>query len=114
LGLLLILATIFVAILHASKIEIPPLGLRESHLTFVAIMLPIAGTTVAGIRVYKEYMLNAERYKHMANQLSEIKSEIKQAEDLSSLTELAKHARDIMLNEYDNWRVLAGFSKPNL
>ncbi len=106
LGLLLILATIFAAILHASKIEIPPLGLRESHLTFVAIVLPIAGTTIAGIRVIKEYMLNAERYRHMANQLSEIKSEIKQAKDLSSLTELAKHARDIMLDEHDEWRVV--------
>ncbi len=82
------------------------LAILPNFLTSLAIILPVIGAAIGGIRVHREYLRNAERYGHMARYLSTLGDQMQRAQDLESLTALLQQANEVMIRENQDWRVL--------
>jgi hypothetical protein len=105
-GLFLFGLTLVAAILHSTGIGHTLLQGHPSLpnlLTCAAIIFPAVGSSLAGIKIYREYLFNAKRYKHISNHLLEIRDEIAMAGDLKTLASLVDEAERIMLSEHMDW-----------
>jgi hypothetical protein len=80
-------------------------------LVSLAIILPASGAALAGIRVHREHLRNAEQYNHMQYHLAEKCNQINEAKDMVELTDLLEGANEIMLRENQDWRVVFLFQK---
>jgi hypothetical protein len=113
-GEALFVLTLVVAAVHAAGLGYS-LGLGSSVpsnlLASAAIILPVIGAALAGIRVHREYLRNAERYSHMARHLTTVSNQIERAPDLAALTGLVEEANEVMLRENQDWRVVVLFQK---
>jgi hypothetical protein len=111
-GLTLFLMTFLAASLHIIDESLPHLQLApHGVLATLAIILPASGAALAGIRVHRGHLRNAEQYNHMEYHLSEKCNQINKAEDMVELTELLEGANEIMLRENQDWRVVFLFQK---
>lgn len=111
-GLLFFGLTFIAALLHfigefLPQFQFAPHGVLVS----LAIILPASGAALAGIRVHREHLRNAEQYNHMESHLTEKYSQINEAKDMIELTELLEGANEIMLRENQDWRVVFLFQK---
>jgi len=111
-GLLFFGLTFIAALFHfigefLPQFQFAPHGVLVS----LAIILPASGAALAGIRVHREHLRNAEQYHHMKHYLTEKCSQINEAEDMVELTELLEEANEIMLRENQDWRVVFLFQK---
>ncbi|MDP2767730.1 MAG: SLATT domain-containing protein [Candidatus Methanoperedens sp.] len=116
-GEALFLVTLVVAFVHAVEFQdsqLSALSALPSILASVTIILPAVGAALAGIRIHREYLRNAERYAPMVRHLSIIRDQIKQISDtdMENLTMLLEKANDMMLRENQDWRVV--FTIPKL
>ncbi len=113
-GEALFLLTLVVAAIEAAQIILfLPAGFYSvaDILKSMATILPAVGAALAGIRVHREYLRNAERYSHMAAHLSSISERLKEAKDMKTLTRLLEEANELMLRENQDWRVVFLFQK---
>jgi hypothetical protein len=110
---LLFAVTLVAAAIHAFDVEhalLPPPPLdHPSVLAAVTIVLPAIGAALAGIRVQREYLRNAERYAHMVRHLSTISSQIRRAGSKEELVNVLKEANEVTLREQQDWRVVFRF-----
>lgn len=116
LGLIMLILTFVVAILHLiypgyNWLHIP---IISEFLTPAALILPALGSSLAGIKFYREYLLNAERYERMLERLEELREDIKDAEDLEMLALLANIAEKMMLREHLDWCETMGTREPSV
>jgi hypothetical protein len=81
-------------------------------LTASAVMLPSAGAACSGIRIYREYRRNAERYKNLAAYLSALNLKLEEAGDLKAIQEILREADHAMLREHQGWRAIIGIPPP--
>lgn len=114
-GEALFLLTLVVAFIHVVEFEYPPPdhSALPNILASVTITLPAIGAALAGIRIHREYLRNAERYAPMVRHLSIIRDQIKLVSDtdMESLTRLLEKANDMMLRENQDWRVVFNIPK---
>jgi hypothetical protein len=104
--------TLAAAAIHASPLGEqlrPALPALPAVLIAAATILPGIGAALAGIRMHREYLRNAERYSHMARYLAGIGEQIGQARDKPGLMRLLREANDVMLRENQDWRVVVLF-----
>jgi len=80
-------------------------------LASMAIILLAVGASLAGIRVHREYLKNAERYGDMAQYLSTIQDKKDRVSGLEELIGLLEGANELMLRENLDWRVVFQFQK---
>ncbi len=99
--------TLLAAAIHAARIgDSLPIPSLPNVLASMAIILPVSGAALGGIRVHREYLRNAERYGHMARYLSTLGDQIRRAQDFYVLTGLVEEANEVMIRENQDWRVL--------
>jgi hypothetical protein len=113
-GEILFALTLVVAIVHTTgfgESSLPASFHLPNILASMAIILPAAGASLAGIRVHREYLKNAERYSHMAEYLSSIRDQIEHASRFEELTGLLEKANEVMLRENQDWRIVFVFQK---
>jgi hypothetical protein len=115
-GEALFLITLVVAFIHAIEFEEPSqqvLSTLPNMLASVTIILPAVGAALAGIRIHREYLRNAERYAPMVRYLSMIRDQInlESDTDTENLTRLLEKANDMMLRENQDWRVVFNIPK---
>lgn len=108
----LFVATLFLAVLHATGI-----GHWELHstielaavLVFLTISLPAIGSAVAAIRVQREYLRNAERYSHVVRHLTAVRNQIRHARTMNELSGFLEEVNEITLREQQDWRIIFRF-----
>ncbi|MDN7023881.1 hypothetical protein FGU65_03065 [Methanoculleus sp. FWC-SCC1] len=108
-GEILFAVTLVAAAIHAAGLHPPsavPVLDHPYSLVAITIILPALGAALAGIRVQREYLRNAERYAHMVQHLSTISSQIKRAETRVELDALLKEANEVTLREQQDWRII--------
>jgi len=109
------LLTLAIAAMHAVRFGEPWLPVYIYNMTkAVGIISPAAGASVAGIIVYREYLLNAERYNHMERNLREARKGIERARDMPMMIENLELAKDLMLGEHQDWYVVTRVEKPKI
>jgi hypothetical protein len=104
--------TLVAAAVHATAFGervLPALPSLPDILAAAATILPGVGAALAGIRMHREYLRNAERYSHMARYLASIAEQIGQTCETQSLIGLLREANDVMLRENQDWRVVVLF-----
>ncbi len=109
LGEVLFAVTLVAAAIHAAGLDhLHAVAVLDHPYALVAItiILPAIGAALAGIRVQREYLRNAERYAHMVQHLSTISSQIKRAETRDELDALLKEANEVTLREQQDWRIV--------
>jgi hypothetical protein len=109
LGEILFFITLLVAGIHASGIGellLPSLPFGANIFASIAIIFPAVGGALGGIRIYREYLRNAERYRHMERFLSTLGGHIKEAKDKKTLADLVRQANEVMMLENQDWRAL--------
>ena len=111
-GLILFCMTFFAASFHIIDEFFPNLQFApHGVLVSLAIILPASGAALAGIRVHRGHLRNAEQYNHMEYHLAEKYNQINEAIDMVELTDLLEGANEIMLRENQDWRVVFLFQK---
>lgn len=113
-GVVLFALTLVAATLHATGLGhlwLPTLPAISMVLASIAIIFPAIGAALAGFRMQREYLRNAERYSNMAYHLAIISNQIKQERDQKTLISLLEQANEVMLRENQDWRVVVLFQK---
>lgn len=77
-----------------------------------AVILPSAGAACSGIRIYREFRRNAERYKNLAAYLSVLNFQLDKATDLKTIQDILREADHAMLREHQGWRAVIGIPPP--
>lgn len=116
-GEILFALTIVVATLDAFVLGHSPqsdFSFSPGILASLAIILPTASAALAGIRVHREYLRNAERYSHMGRYLSAISEQVKQAQDMVILTGILEEANEMIFLENWDWRAAFWLRKPEV
>jgi membrane protein required for beta-lactamase induction len=90
---------------------LPPSFNLPDLLVALVIILPAIGASLAGIRVHREHLRNAERYDQIASHLLIISEQIGQVSDMKTFTSLLEEANETMLRENKDWRVVFLFQK---
>ncbi len=90
-------------ILHNDWMELP--------LTFAAIVLPAVGAAVGGIRSHREYSRLAKRSENMAQNLSELKDNLKNVTKPDEFEMFLREIEAVMLVETQDWLMLMRFAK---
>ena len=103
-GTLLFVLTVVVATIHAFGETFLRSDFSLNILVSLAIILPTASAALAGIRVHREYLRNAERYSHMARYLSAIKEKIQKASDKKELEFILEELNEMIFLENWDWR----------
>lgn len=114
-GLTLFGLTLAAAVLHSigtGQSWLHDLNPLPDLLTSVAIIFPAIGSSLAGIKMYREYLLNSKRYLHLFDQLQEIREEMIKAEDLANFALLVDIAKKTMLSEHLDWSEITEISSP--
>jgi hypothetical protein len=108
-GEALFFITLVVAGAHAAgmgDLLLPDRLINGNIFPSIAIIFPAIGAALGGIRMYREYLRNAERYRHMARYLSLLGDQLGMAKDVETLVGLLKQANEVMMIENQDWRVL--------
>jgi hypothetical protein len=101
----LFLITAIAAFLHL-------LGVGEHHgdesglgqvLVLLSICVPAIGAAVHGIRTQSEFRRHCERYERMAGLLRQLESDMRRAQSLPRIHEIAADAERLMRAENSDW-----------
>ena len=111
-GYVLFLIAMTVAITHAiSHFQVHELhrSLLNDVLTFFAIVLPVTGAVIGGIRSHREYSRLEKRSNNMEVVLKDLKERYSQILRLEELESLLRETDELMLRETQDWLMLMRF-----
>lgn len=106
--------TLVIAIIHATGLVnqgLASIFVVPDILVALGVILPAVAAALAGIRIHREYLRNAEQYGNIACHLTAISNDIKQTSDMQTLTGLLEEANEVMLREHQHWREVLSFRK---
>ena len=107
-------AAIVVAAVHLSLVTIgwaERLRALESPTAFLALVLPVLGASIGGIRTHREYSRLVERHQVMVGILRHLRARYGSETSLERLYGLLRETEDVMVREAGEWLALMRYTR---
>lgn len=95
--------TLFAALLHTLESVLHLPSFWEKFLVVVSISVAAIGAAIHGIRTQRQFRHHSDRYRRMAELLTQVHDEMGQAVDLERVREVAAETEQVMREETSDW-----------